>query len=487
MAKHTAVIDIGSNSARMAIYEKESRFAFSLIKEVKSRVRIGEGAYENGGRLQDFAIKRAVDALSDFFQIAKSLQCKKIICVATSAVRDAPNSNVLLNEINNRLNLKIRIIDGDKEAYYGALAVTNMLPKFDEAVTVDIGGGSTELVKIKNGNIIKTISLDIGTVRLKELFFDNKKPNDEVNKFISKKLSSLDKVFNADTIIGIGGTIRALGKLFMSKTNYQVSTIHGFEYSTKTSLELIRKIASSSVLSLKSIGVKKDRSDTIREGCAIFGALVEKLGAKKIITSGVGIREGVYMSDILRSSGGKFPQNFNLSLESLKARFAPNPKEVRFMAKISEEIFWKLKPFHNINEEFLPQLIIAAKLFSIGRALNFYQEHLHSAYFILNNLNYGFTHKDKVLISTIVKFYGKKISESDIYHYKELLPSIKEINWLVFILSLTKVLFANGALLEDLRFELVGNFFHIIHDKPLYLVKLALKGISKPESFAIVL
>ncbi|MDR1284650.1 MAG: Ppx/GppA family phosphatase [Campylobacteraceae bacterium] len=486
MAKRTAVIDIGSNSARMAIYEKESRFAFSLIKEIKSRVRIGEGAYENDGKLQDFAIKRAFEALSEFLQIAKNLQCRKVLCVATSAVRDAPNSNTFINEIKNKLNLKIRIIDGNKEAYYGALAVINMLPKFSEATTIDIGGGSTELVKIVNGKIVKTVSLDIGTVRLKELFFDNKKPNDEANKFIAKKLSSLDKTFCTNTIIGIGGTIRALGKLFIAKTDYPLSTIHGFEYGTKTSLDLIRKIAASSVLNLKSIGIKKDRYDTIREGCAIFGALVERLDAKKIITSGVGIREGVYLSDILRSSGGKFPENFNLSMESLKARFAPSVQEIKFMTKISEELFWKLKPLHKLNDRFLHPLITAAKLASIGRALNFYQEHLHSAYFILNNLNYGFTHQDKVLISTIVRFYGKKVYESDIQVYKDLLPSIKEINWLVFILSLAKTLFTNGAT-ENIKFELTGNFFHIICPKPLYLVKSAIKNINKPESFAIVL
>jgi exopolyphosphatase/guanosine-5'-triphosphate,3'-diphosphate pyrophosphatase len=486
MAKRTAVIDIGSNSARMAVYEKSSRFAFHLLKEVKSRVRIGEGAYENDGQLQDFAIKRAFDALSDFLQIAKNIQCKKIICVATSAVRDAPNANILINEVKNRLNLKIRIIDGNQEAYYGALAVINMLPRLHEVTTIDIGGGSTELVKIKNGNIVKAISLDIGTVRLKELFFDNKKPSDEVNKFIEKKLLSLDKTFCANTIIGIGGTTRALGKLFMSKTNYPLSTIHGFEYSTKMSLELIYKIASSSVLNLKSIGIKKDRYDTIREGCAIFGALMEKLGVKKVITSGVGIREGVYLSDILRSNNGRFPENFNLSLESLKVRFGQSKQEIRFMTKISEKLFWKLRPLHNLSSEFLYPLATAAKLVSIGRSLNFYQEHLHSAYFILNSLNYGFAHKDKVLIATIVRFCDKKVCESDISVYKELLPSAKEINWLIFILSFTKLLFANGAL-ENIEFELTGKFFRIVYPKQLYLVKSAIKNINKPESFTIII
>jgi exopolyphosphatase/guanosine-5'-triphosphate,3'-diphosphate pyrophosphatase len=468
----------------MAIYEKETRFAFSLIKEVKSRVRIGEGAYENGGVLQGFALKRAINALSDFTKIAAAMQCTKTLCVATSAIRDAPNANVFLHDVKKRFGFNVRVIDGDKEAYYGALAVINMLPKFDDATTIDIGGGSTEIVKIQNGKIVKTISLDIGTVRLKELFFDKKSSYADVEKFISKKLKELDKTFETSTLIGIGGTIRALGKMLISKTNYPLSTIHGFEYTTKTSLDLINKIASSSVLNLKALGIKKERYDTIREGCAIFAAIIEKLGAKRVVTSGVGVREGVYLSDILRSSSGAFPQNFALSLESLKARFTYDKAESKFMTKCVEELFRELRPMHKLNDSFLYELTHAAKLQSIGRKLSFYQDHLYSSYFILNNLNYGFTHKQKVLIAFIVKFYNKKICENDIFLYKELLPSLKELNWLSFILSLAKILFTNGAF-TPVKFELKNSSLHIISDEALNLAKDAIKKMAKPEAFAI--
>ena len=79
MSKRTAIIDIGSNSARMAIFEKSSSFAFHLINETKSRVRIGEGAYNFGGILQDVALKRAFSALEEFSHIIKSLKCTKIL------------------------------------------------------------------------------------------------------------------------------------------------------------------------------------------------------------------------------------------------------------------------------------------------------------------------------------------------------------------------------------------------------------------------
>jgi exopolyphosphatase/guanosine-5'-triphosphate,3'-diphosphate pyrophosphatase len=483
MAKRTAVIDIGSNSARMAVYEKESRFAFRLLKEIKAKVRIGEGAYEKGGYLQEHALERAMEALSSFHDIARHLRCNKILCVATSAVRDAPNANLFVNEAKKRFGFHIRVIDGQKEAYYGALAVTNMLPPLADATAIDIGGGSTEISKIQNGKIVRSVSLDIGTVRLKELFFDKKASPSEVEKFIDKQLKTLGHDYDSTTIIGIGGTIRALGKLFIGKGNYPLSTVHGYEYSSKQSFETIRKISQASVLNLKSFGVKKDRYDTIREGCAIFGALLDKFGAKRVITSGVGVREGVYLADLLRGSHGRFPPNFCLSLESLKARFGLDEARVKIITKSVTRLFTALKNQHKLSDELLPPLLSAAKIESIGETLSFYQEHLHGSYFILNNLNYGFTHKDKVLISFILKFYDKKITQNDIFYFKQLLPSLAELNWLEFIFSLAKILYTNAAYTNP-DFEVISGALLIKGDIP-QLAQNAIKKMDRPQSFAI--
>jgi len=172
MAKRTAVIDIGSNSVRMIIIEKTSRFAFHLLHEVKSRVRIAEDAYQNDGELQEAAINRALLALKDFLQIADSYDVRKTLCVATSAVRDAHNKKHFLSRVNKELGLNIKVISGEKEAYLGGIACANLLPQQD-AMTLDIGGGSSECACIENGKVVDSDSLDLGTVRLKELFFDH--------------------------------------------------------------------------------------------------------------------------------------------------------------------------------------------------------------------------------------------------------------------------------------------------------------------------
>jgi len=487
MAKRTAVIDIGSNSARMVVFEKSSSYAFHLVKEIKSRIRIGEGAYENGGVLQEYPIQRAFDALEDFCYIIKSLKCRKTFCVATSALRDAPNAKDFIKKIKKELNLNIKIIDGKKEAYYGALASLNLLKPIQNATTIDIGGGSTELAYIENGKIIDTMSIDIGTVRLKELFFDKANELDKANKFIQKKLEALPEHFKSKTIIGIGGTIRSFSDIVMGAMHYPLKTLHGFEYPIEEYQYLLDQIITSNTNELKNFGIKKDRYDTIREGCTIFNALIHKLEVEHIITNGAGVREGVYLQDLLRSSNQRFPKNFNVSVKSLSDRFMKDTKESLYVSKTALKLFDALEYIHQINPDYKEELKIAAKLYNIGRSLSFYQEHLHSFYFIINNLNYGFSHKQRILIAILVKYHTKKLpSFEDIKAYESLLPKVEIVNWLSFIISLAKCLNSNFSN-ANLKFNYENHTLTIKSPQKLFLAKECIKKLVKPASFAIII
>ena len=353
MAKRTAVIDIGSNSARMIVFEKSSHFAFHLIKEIKSRVRISEGAYEFDNVLLSMPMQRTFDALEDFNFIIKNLKCTKIFCIATSALRDAPNAKDFIKRVKKELNLNIKIIDGNKEAYYGALSSINLLEHIQNATTIDIGGGSTELAKIENGIIKDVISINLGTVRLKELFFDkNNYSFDSINQYINDELKNIPYHFKNDIIIGIGGTLRSLSQTIMDKIHYPLETVHSFKYEINQHEDLIKKIISSDIQGLKQLGIKKDRYDTIREGSHIFYAIKDKLGSKQVITNGAGIREGIYLHDLLRANNSRFPHNFSVSLKSLSDRFIDDEKDSLFINKTAIKLFDALTYIHQINPKY---------------------------------------------------------------------------------------------------------------------------------------
>lgn len=487
MSKRTAIIDIGSNSARMAIFEKSSRYAFHLINETKSRVRIGEGAYNFGGVLQEPALKRAFIALEEFGHIIKSLKCTKTLCIATSALRDAPNASNFINKVRNELNIHIKIIEGTKEAYFGAVGALNYLKELKEAVTIDIGGGSTELAKIENGVIVETISLDIGTVRLKELFFDKKAPLSAIYNFISHEIQKIPDRFSCTDMIGIGGTLRSLSKIIMEQTNYPLKTVHGFEYAIEKHASFVEAIINSDVLGLKNLGIRKDRYDTMREGCIIFQSIYQKLGVQKIITSGAGVREGAYLCDLLRSCNHKFQPTFKLSLRSLKDRFCIMEKENLYLKKTALALFDTLLPIHGIDASFKHELGVASELQNIGAKLGFYQNQLHSFYFVINNLNYGFSHEQKILIAMLIKYHVNKLpSLEDMQMYKALLPDLQTVQWLSFLLALAKAI--NSDLSQNnVSLSYQNHTLTIQSEHHLFLAKENIKQLLKPASFAIII
>jgi len=488
MAKVTTIIDIGSNSMRMVVLKKSSRFAFNLINETKSRVKISEGSYENDGYLQAIPMQRAYDSLKSFLSISNSLQSRKIICVATSALRDAPNSKEFLKKISTELKLNIRIIDGIKEAYYGGVAALNLLHT-KNCMTIDIGGGSTEFCFIKDGKIEKSMSLNIGTIRLKELYF-NKHDIEGAKEYILHNLNQILDYTNdiPRTIVGIGGTIRALSKLVMKRTNYPLDVIHGFEYNVKKNNGIFEEILSAeSNDELKAIGIKKDRYDTIQEGTFIFETIANAFDIKKVVASGAGVREGLYLTDLLRTSNHKFPSNFNPSVKSLLDRFELDNKQSVYLGSNASKIFQVLQPLHNIDERYEILLVLASKLHSIGVVLNFYNNTDNTFDFILNGLNYDFLHTSRVLIAHIIKFSKKSLpKQKDIEVFEDLLPSIEIVQWLSFMITLNLSLNQDFSRL-NYTYELNDRELTISSDDIPYIVNSNVEKIETPKNCKIKL
>jgi exopolyphosphatase/guanosine-5'-triphosphate,3'-diphosphate pyrophosphatase len=486
MSKVTTIIDIGSNSMRMVVLQKSSRFSFSLINETKSRVKISEGCYENNGNLQDIPMQRAYESLKSFLNISHALKSRKIICVATSALRDAPNSKVFISRVQKELGLNIKVIEGEKEAYYGGVAALNLIHD-DTFVTMDIGGGSTEFSFIRNGKIEKSISLNIGTVRIKELYFNKNNIEGARNNI----LDNLKKIFELgieipQKVVGIGGSIRAFSKIVMSNNEYPLDILHGYTYNVKSETPLFNKIINARTNDdLKSVGVKKDRFDTIKEGTFIFKTILDELNIKEVITSGVGVREGVYLTDLLRNSNHKFPENFNVSVRSLLDRFQIDEKQSAYLGSNAGKIFDILKPMHNLDNKFRTLLVISSKLHSIGSTLNFYKSNDNAFDFILNGLNYDFLHTSRVVVAHTIKFSKKSLpSKNDILKYEDLLPSLEVMQWMSFMISL------NIAINQDLsrpkvEYVLSNNTLEIDLSNKSFLIQSNIDKLETPEDLNI--
>lgn len=435
MAKIVSVIDIGSNSVRMAIFAKTSRLGFHLLEEKKSRVRISQGSYENQGYLQEESIRRTIHALSGFVKIAKSRGSRKILCVATSAVRDAPNNRDFLKRVKNECGLQIKIISGEKEAYYGALACLNLLPK-TEGISIDVGGGSSECAILAQGKIGELFSLDVGAIRLKELFLDGKEDLLGARDFIAEVFKQLPKDLKSSRVFGIGGSIRAMTKIILKDSGMQF--FHGMEIEAEKYIQFCKKILSSSSNMLREMGFGEDRIDSIKSGALIFSSFLESVQAKVVIASGVGVREGVFLQDLLR--GGKFPHHFNPSLRSLLDRFGK--KDSKEVKKEALKIFETLSPLAQVQGKDI--LALCASLSYIGEGIGSYAQSLHSGYLAFYGLEYGFSYEQRVVIKTILEHAEKKLPKD----HQITLFSLQELRFLTSILTLARFLTLTPSVLN---------------------------------------
>ena len=486
MAKRVTVIDIGSNSVRMVVYEKSSRYAFHLLHEERSKVRISQNAYKFNGNLQKEPMQRAFNALASFLTISKSFKSRKLLCVATSALRDAPNKKEFIQRVKEQLKINVKIISGEKEAYFGGIACANLLPQQQDALTVDIGGGSTELATIDNKDVRDTFSLNIGTVRLKELFCDAK---DRVGaiEYIDERLDTL-ALKGTNTLIGIGGTFRAIATAIRSQDTYPLSKIHAYEFSVERLSNFIDSILrATSQEELIALGIKENRFDVIQPGALILQRVLQKLNIKKIITSGVGVREGVYLSDLLRNSKHKFPHNFNTSVKHLLDAHVDEGAFSSQLNTLVKRLFDLTQKHTSLNREYRYELALAAKLYPAGSSLHFFSQNKHSYYLIQNALEYGFTHKSITLISTLAKYAKSKLpSDSHLLKYQELLPSKQTTENLSYLLSLAIVLLAHRP--RDIDFDLSfrEGVLEVISMNNLYLAKESMKKLARPaEAFQV--
>ncbi len=479
-----AVIDIGSNSARLVIYEMSSPYGFHLICEKKSKVRIGEHAYEKGGYLQPIGIHRAYLALKEFIYTIQRYPIQKTLCVATSALRDAPNGHDFTQWIKEELNLEIEIIDGKKEAEYGALAALNLLP-IDEGITIDIGGGSSDLALIKDQKIIQSFSLNLGTVRLKELFFDKARPLHEAEKYIQKELDKLPKAFHHALAIGIGGTARSISKGIMRSQSYPLNKIHAFTYKIKEHQEYLNSIATANRSTLPYLSISKGRFDTIREGALIFQMILSTIHAKKVITSGVGVREGVFLEYFLKENQLIFPENINPSIVSIRDRFNTPHIDTKKRKISAKKLFRCFEKANLVRSKDQKSLLYAIELTSLGYTFNIYDSHQHAFYATMQEFNYGVTHQEIILTAMLLRFGGKELYNKEIYqHYKMLLPKKKRLKILSFIYSVLITLHENSAI-DRFSFSLKKGILTIHANDSLYLAKERLKEIETPKGIEL--
>ncbi len=300
-----ASIDIGTNTFRILVCDLKDKEIKKLYVD-RVITRLG-GGFTREGEITEGAIERSLRALTKFARIIKRYKVGKIRAVATSVVRESQNGSKFLERVQKETGIKTEVISGEDEAQLtvdGVLKSVSVIT--DYCVIFDIGGGSTEYIFVKKGQVLGLVSTNLGVVHLAERYLttdiptrsDIKKLSDDIENVLSLKLSWIPKVLSSKlTLVGTAGTPTTLAAIQLGLKKYNPDLINGFilkHHMLVSSFETL--IGISSLKRLEISGLEKGREDVIIPGTLIMLKTMKRFSKKNILVSDGGLLEGVAYS-----------------------------------------------------------------------------------------------------------------------------------------------------------------------------------------------
>ena len=314
--KVAAAIDIGTNTARLMIGELIEEEELKTLRREAIITRLGEDVNETSNLKQE-AVERTLRVLSEYKSILERTQVEKMVIAATSAVRDAKNSDIFLNRVEQLFGIKVKVLSGEKEAQLAFLGATHdignsslLSPLSSLALVLDIGGGSTELILGEPPDIRDRYSLNIGSVRLTEMFFKNDPPTDtevkRTKQYIHQMLAPVSsRVKEAQwwqgsskvILIGVAGTITTISAVKQGMAIYDSSKIHHSRLSYADIDKISADFLSIPLAERKEIiGLEPKRADIITAGTLVALSVMEVFDLCEIIVSECDILDGLILS-----------------------------------------------------------------------------------------------------------------------------------------------------------------------------------------------
>lgn len=411
-SQRIAVIDLGSNTARLIVMQAIPGYAYRLEDEIREVVRLRQGMTVHG--LTEEAMKRAFFALRLFKRFCDGMGVDTIIPTATSAVREAANGPLFVDQVERMLGIKLHVLDGDREAYYATLGALNEVPVRNGYV-VDIGGGSAQISLVEGRRFRRGASLPLGALALTERFVESDpvKPAERqaISAEIARHLDHLDWFGELEEgdLVGLGGTIRNMAKIEARRQNHPLNTLHGFRLSRASVAESIEQFCELPLEKRRKIsGLSSDRADIILPGAMVLLAIMERAAAETITISVNGLREGLFLEQFWNHLSYPVVSDVRrfgvLNLARIYRYQKGHANHVRYLAN---RLFDQLRPLHGYDQAERRLLEAAALLHDLGTLINYDDHHKHSETLIANSGLPGFRPRETALIALMARYHRK--------------------------------------------------------------------------------
>lgn len=460
--KRIAIIDVGSNSARLVIMEIYETGASNLIYNQKDPLRLALKT-DRKGYLTEEAFTDTIRCLKNFASMCRIFHVDETIAVATAAMRSAPNGGKLAKAASAASGISLEIISGKTEAFLSYLGTINTLPITD-AVLFDLGGASTEVILIRDRKLVESVSLPIGCVNLTKNF-NLKNTADaasltKMRKAIGEQMQKCPWITGCGLpLVGVGGTSRSVGKIQQKREKYFTSKLHNYQFSIQSFKDWYKTLSGTTLATRRRIpGLSSDRADVIIAGSSIIKALADKSKARKMIVSGCGLREGLFAQYLHEKTDRPLitPDILNDARENMVHLYAPDIAHCRLVENYATQLFTAWKNLHHLEaKRWLPLLQTAALLHDTGITINYYNHTRHSGYLIENGKLFGLSHLD-VAYTAVIAAWHHGVNRSYLRNrpYRKLIPEtdMKRLSTCALLLAIAECLdYTQTGVVQDMQ------------------------------------
>ncbi len=421
-----AAIDVGTNSIHMIVVEQQRR-GYRVIDKEKDMVQLGRGSLE-GRPLTEDAIERGVEALKRMAGIAERWQVTEVVAVATSAIREAPNGRRFINAAQKASGIKIRVISGEEEADYIYRAVRAAIDFHGgSALSIDIGGGSVELIVGTADEVYLTASEPVGALRMAQMFSLEGAATpamiDECRAYVRKRLKkTLTRVggLGFDFTVGTSGTIVTLATLAAPAE----TAASGLRWLSRKRLrELVDALTPLSPADrAKRFGIDERRAQTVLAGGVVLDEIMRKLKLDQLRACDTALREGIVEAVLDRGvaapgKGGAVERKDSVrrsSVLSLVERSDVERTHATHVARLALRIFDQTQELHHFRTGERELLEYAALLHEVGMHVSYQGHQKHSYYLISHAGLRGFTSDQVAVVANVARYY-RKAAPSDVH------------------------------------------------------------------------
>ena len=411
-----AAVDIGSNSVRLKIARLQAH-RLRPLHEDREVTRLGEGVFSSGFLTPD-SMAETVRALRRFHRATQQIVTDSVRVVATSALRDARNSQAFQEWVRSATGWRVEIISGVEEARLIHLGLVTS-PRVDRSPTlmVDLGGGSCELTVSQGGRIRDAVSLPLGAVRLTNEFLRHDPPRKgeltQLHGFMTREVNKVvDRIATAKikTVIATSGTAAALAAVAGHSG-------HGRRARNLVSRadmgRIAKRLSKLPIAERRKIeGIGPRRAEIIVAGAAVYHELVERLHLKGFRYSPLGLRDGILAqmaADYDRStrSGRQVESERWESIMHAVAHYQVDRKHAIDVRDSALLLFSSLRLVHRLPPEYQEWITAAAMLYEVGDFVNRNGRHRHTHYIISNSEILGYSPQQRRIIAAIARYLGK--------------------------------------------------------------------------------